>query len=116
MSKFKVGDLVLRLSDGFSVILEGNKEYPLCIKGTTYTADGKRWHDDIYPSLLTLDEAAKLNYFPPNKKVKKTVTVYVNVYSEGVKYHATEVDAISNADTRAIAVAVPCVGEYEVEE
>lgn len=82
MSKFKTGDIAFSLFDGFQELRETIDE---CIFHGVYSywPDGKYNTTDKYPTLLTVEEAAKLGYFPEKKKVMKRDVIWVNVYKDG---------------------------------
>jgi hypothetical protein len=71
MSKFKTGDMVFDLRFGFMKIktIENQRIIYTDFFNTSYLLDG-RYHspDDFAPSLLTLEEAAKLGYFPDGSR------------------------------------------------
>lgn len=84
MNKFNIGDQVFTLKHGFGKITGENpgfnhiyfkysEEEPVI----TFNNDGKFLFSDFAPYLLTLEEAAKLGYFPKKKKVKKTIDKWV---------------------------------------
>jgi hypothetical protein len=121
MSKFKVGDLAWSPIDGFHIIIDGrlrnSDEYPLRHGRHHYRLDGKRFDKDKYPSLLTVEEAAKLGYYPPKKKVKKTLHGWVSIYKDVA--HKTIWESKEIADAYADESRLACIEvniEYEVEE
>lgn len=83
MNKFNVGDTVFDLRYGFGVVEPLRSSPPLTIAVNyktferVYYTNGKWYEDHLYPSLLTLEEAAKLGYFPEKKKVKKQTDAWV---------------------------------------
>ena len=87
MNKFNVGDTVFDLRYGFGVVVDfpqntiifDKSEPPVKFEKDLiyYTKDGKYSYTDFAPSLLTLEEAAKLGYFPEKKKVKKQTDAWV---------------------------------------
>ena len=53
----------------------------------------------------------------PKRMVKKTIDVWVNIYADGNNYsYFSEARAKDRAAPECIAVAVHCIGEYEVKE
>lgn len=97
--------------------------YPIKVKWVdghkeSYTIDGRLTFADVIPSIGFA--LPKIEYAPrPKKKVRKELTVYVNIYSNGVErsvVNVSEKEARENATPPAIAVAVPLTGTYEVEE
>lgn len=127
-AKFYVGQLVWCPSMGFCEIKKYNasNEYPyrftICpVEGkltAIFTEDGKEFPQDKHPTLLTVEEAAKLGYFPPKKKVKKKISRWVNYYptrdeAEG-EYSGPEA-AKAYAD-HPEAIQVEMVGEVEVDD
>lgn len=115
--KFKPGDLAWSPRNGFAVITEHSDEiYQLAHVNYTYDRNGFAWRGDRYPTLLTLDEAAKLGYFPEKKKVKKQVKVWVNVYKNVAIQYEDKSTCEDVASKECVATAVECTGEYEVEE
>jgi len=66
--KFKVGDMAFSFLDGFGTILETSGS--LKHHGTYYYLDGRLDITNFLPSLFTVEEAAKLGYFPPKAKKK----------------------------------------------
>lgn len=83
MNKFTLGDTVFDLRYGFGKITGDNPglnqiyfEYSENEQVEVFNKDGRRVFSDFAPSLLTIEEAAKLGYFP-EKKIKKTVDVWV---------------------------------------
>lgn len=122
----KVGDRVWgpRFGDGIIEEIDIMNILPIqvsfdnCYSGAivTFTIDGKCSLGDIGPSLFyagtTINPAPR-----PKRKIKKTVTVYANVYSNNsVSSWEKESDAKRAFLQHVVAIAVPCIGEYEVEE
>jgi hypothetical protein len=83
----------------------------------TYTNDGRRLVTDKHPTLLTVEQAAKLGYFPPKKKRKVEVKVWANVYpmDDYYAFHNSKEKADEEAGLRRIA-CVEMTGVYEIEE
>lgn len=82
-----------------------------------YTNEGYYWKDRHRCFLYW----AKPEIIPPPKPkvfVDKAVTVFANVYPDGraACVHTTEDAARDSAGPRAVAVAVPCIGKFRVEE
>lgn len=88
MTKFNIGDQVFDLRFGFGVVQPKNEEkkeehlyvqfnYAEAAYYLYYLSDGRPTITWFGPILLTLEEAAKLGYFPEKKKVKKTVDKWV---------------------------------------
>ena len=83
MNKFKTGDTVFDLRYGFGVVEPLRPSPPLTLTVNyktlerVYYINGKWYEDHLYPSLLTLEEAAKLGYFPEKKKVKRSLDKWV---------------------------------------
>lgn len=73
--KFKPGDLAWSPFNGFRVVasIDPRSVYVVSHGSYDFTAEGKFRYSDIHTTLLTVEEAAKLGYFPPKKKVKKTI-------------------------------------------
>lgn len=81
---FKVGEIVFYPAHGFARLVDSNNtQLPFLISGTPFRKDGRRFADDKYPALLTLEQAKLLGYELPMRKKKKEITRWVNVY-EGV--------------------------------
>ena len=109
MNKYKVGDQVLDLSWGWTVI--GRIEDRICTSlGYTYDLNGKFREDYKFPSLLTESEAALLGYFPPKKNVFNAPPYS---YVTGSYLYKTEAGAKPDSDRGAVAT-VPI--EFEVDE
>ncbi len=118
--EFRDGDVVNFGGVVGEVTLSESKDYPVKIKNSnglhleSFTIDGRLYTDHTEPLLKLVSR--------PKKKVKKTVEVWVNCYSElgfpeglrGGFVWLSEEQAIS-AQT-GIATPVKFVGEYEVEE
>ena len=75
MNKFSVGDQVFDLRYGFGKITGNNPglnqiyfEYSENEQVEVFNKDGRRVFSDFAPSLLTLEEAAKLGYFPDGSR------------------------------------------------
>lgn len=77
-------------------------------RGVSFTEDGRYFSWAKEPTLKLIER--------PKKKEKRTVRMWVNVYSNGKRYayHSKE-EAELGADETAIEVAVEMTGEYEVE-
>lgn len=117
--KFKPGDMAWSPGSGFAICedLAHNATYPIRHGCDSYTNKGFRVMVDQHPTLLTVEEAAKLGYYPPKPKVKKTIEAWVNVYPDNIGIIAFPSKA--EADTGTLANRIACVkvtGEYEVEE
>lgn len=72
--EFKPGDLAWSAKDGFAVCESAPgtypiKHYPVKHKDHIYCSDGKDERYHKHPSLLTVEDAAKLGYHPEKKKV-----------------------------------------------
>lgn len=98
----------------------GDKEYPELV---WFMPDGRFREEHTEPSLKLIER--------PKKKVKKKISVWVNVYSDGSftthntkheadssplqRYYVTGDQGSLYCPPRKVA-CVECVGEYEVEE
>lgn len=121
LSKAKVGDRVRSVLSGWGKVTEVHTqdyEFSKYIKVQfecndfhlgSYYLNGKRVMCDLCPEIV--------EWIPAKRKVRKEVTVFVNVYADGGKYpYCAEEDAKKYVAQTAIAIAVPCTGTYEVEE
>lgn len=72
---FKPGELAWSPQTGFSIIKRySDLDNTVIVHGTRpYFNTGKYRINDAYPTLLTLEQAKELGYFPEKKKVKKVV-------------------------------------------
>lgn len=117
--EFKVGELAWSPFDGFLTIeanYSSNKMYPLIHGGEIYTINGRQNIEWKHPTLLTVEQAAKLGYFPPKKKIKVEKDVWITVSDNEVKrvFHLKEnPDIISKIYKHK---AVPAKLTYEIEE
>lgn len=92
MSKFKDGDIVFSPHSGFNkIIVDNSPLYPVKHGKFYYTSEGKMNSQDKYPMLLTLDEAAKLGYYPPKKKIKVT---YYTGFNKVERNHGVSLDGV----------------------
>ena len=125
MSKFKQGDIVYDLAMGWTKVINDEycSEYPIRVENKrTFIADGRYNNNEKLQTLLTVEEAAKMNIFLPKKKVQHTVKCFCNVldddsvwtyYSEGSAARVAK----HNCNTFKFKhIAVPCEVKYEVEE
>lgn len=78
--KFKVGDLVFSLQDGWETIVGilDDAKYPILTRRSFWQLDGKYNEEDLAPTLFTEEEAlVKFPEFPPpKKKVMKGRVLY----------------------------------------
>jgi hypothetical protein len=82
MKQFKVGDIAWSPNYGFDTIrLFMDRPHLLRHGNTIYTICGRCTEVDKYPTLLTVEEAAKLGHMP-EKKTKKTITTELFVYKK----------------------------------
>lgn len=118
MSKtFKVGDTAWSPYVGFEKIKSGeNRNYSYMHGRYFYLEDGRVQPDDKHPTLLTVEEAAKLGYFPEKKKVKKRDELWMNIYPQGFRVTHTKEQADEAAGNRRIRCLRFVSDEYEVEE
>lgn len=135
MNKFNVGDTVFDLRFGFGVVQPKNEEkkeehlyvqfnYAEAAYYLYYLSDGRPTITWFGPILLTLEEAAKLGYFPEKKKVKKKVKKTVDkwIILEPVTECALEVynenpnDWTIEDDGFRDCIVVKTTLEWEVEE
>lgn len=126
MSKFKVGDKVFDIRHGWGHIIcvDDNEDniYPITASfpnwgaGISYTDKGRNYRQDLNPALMTVEEAAAHNFFPPKNKVKKQIKQWMNI-NAGMPTYCY--DSKEKADNSATSYRIACVeltGEYEVEE
>lgn len=127
MSKFKAGTNVFDVCHGWGEVdrIDGGNFFNLPIEVIFdnghqgqgyYTEEGKMQYSWAGPQLLTEEEAAKLGYYPPKKKVVKTLERWINLYDAANEfvYHSKE-----EADREAGPDRISCfkvTGTYEVEE
>lgn len=128
MSKFKVGDKVYCLLNGWGEVESINSvRYPVTVKfGETitedYKMDGLLFQENKNPCLFTLDEAKAKGYEVPKQKVKKTRTGWVNVFKEDNDklfydhVFATKEEADSTYSCWLRLDCVQVTYEYEEEE
>lgn len=122
----QVGDEVIHFRRGTrgkveSIQVSGGGIYFIRVRWATgyydfCTPDGRLDIDEIAPSIgFALPEVV---YAPrPKRMVKKEFKVYANIYSKGgYCVYLVEKDALMYAGNNTIAIAVPLVGSYEVEE
>lgn len=120
--KFKPGDLAWSPYSGFALITEIRASKGKLIgHGTTdFYPDGRASNQDKHSTLLTVKEAAKLGYYPPKKKVKKTKEIWINQYPNGcpqpwgAAWHDTQLEAKGKAQIGAEQRKF--VAEWEEEE
>jgi hypothetical protein len=121
MGKFNVGDNAFSLRNGV-VVISGIEEmaiYSISTSDGKFTLEGRYHPLDLYPTLLTLDEARAKGYEVPKvkKKVTKEVKKWVNVYAEFTicnDYYSRE-DADQQADHKRRIACVELTGTYEIE-
>jgi hypothetical protein len=122
--KFNIGDTVFSPFTGFGKIDPlKHPEYAFSVKGEKYLEDGRYTDECEYPMLLTLEEAEKLGYHPPKKKVKKTANVYLYLSRDwsSSEPKAMAVYASIREDDAHVPGHVKMLGgpytlEYEIEE
>ena len=111
MSKFKDGDLAWSHKCGFmKVKVNEFNTFSIIHDRDSYTNDGKLCEYHKYPSLLTVEEAAKLGYFPPKEKKK----IWVNVYDHTSYCYYTEEEAKAGAGENCLHEAVPFTSDVEL--
>lgn len=122
MSKFKVGQKVYDLANGWTKVeeIKDDNTYVHTIVTTerrTFSVEGLfDVHCNKLPTLLTIEEAAKMNIFPPKKKVVKEVKVWVNVYENFQCSYFTKESAERNNEEQSNRIAcVELKGSYEIE-
>ncbi len=126
-SKFKDGVIAWSPRSGFEVIRIYNtkQKYPLIHGERSYCRDGIYCDTDKYPSIFTLEEAAKLGYEMTKDEKRrfgllKTRTVdverWVNIYhgDQVSGAHHSQKAADMHADSNRIA-CIKLKGTYEEE-
>lgn len=125
--KFQVGDKILDLRYGWGVVSlpqSDSKVVPFYIQNS----DGTRFpfYEDgriaayKFPIILTVEEAAKLGYFPPKKKVKKKLYAWliknIMIDTGGRMYPAYTFNEHNASDQHSIYLRFPALDtEIEVE-
>lgn len=119
LSKAKKGDRVRSVLNGWGTISNiDSSSMPIWVvfngqRGSWFYTDGRSKLDHLYPEIV--------EWLPAKRKVRKEVTVWVNVHEDGnIVAHYSEKSARSYAEANTSpnyrAIAVPCTGHYEVEE
>lgn len=134
MSKFKVGQKVYCIRRGLGEVYGKDRylagDVVFLIKfpekdNCEYTFEGKLYHSDLNPTLLTLEEARAKGYDVPKQKIVKEKTVYINLYSNtNVPYAHENIEAAEagakngdgNLSKYVLAKAYPVTIKYEIEE
>lgn len=128
--EFKEGEWAWSHRDGWAQVSKAYADYPedryqtIRHADKLYSTTGKYLAQDVFPSLLTEEQANKLGYFREKKKVKKTISKWI-VVSECGRITSLLCDQESYArgcadkytlDGDEIYYAVELKGTYEVEE
>ena len=122
LSRARVGDSVRRVLNGWGEVkmIRTGLDYPIEIEypyqigypnWKNYAYNGRQLQSDLYPEIV--------EWQPQKRKVKKEITVYVNVIGENYYMFRTQEDAINaigRGDIGFTEVALPCTGYYEVDE
>lgn len=70
--KFKPGMMAWSPKDGFAIVEDiPNRKHEIAHGRKMYYVDGRDSTQDVHPTLLTVEEAGRLGYYPEKKKVKK---------------------------------------------
>ena len=124
MSKFKVGDKVFHVGNGVGKVVRNDKlntDYDIGVEfaghgQVGFCHDGKYHNHHKIPQLYTLEEARKMGFEVPKQKLKKTINLWVNVYSDRLGPSIYESEEIAKNNSSNAITCVKLTGEYEVEE